>query len=312
MRKILSICALLILGAGSLWADLKPRYFEWGLFNLDLGFGNNFLSWSDVINPSHTLKINFDELPRKAFGMEADGEIKTWFNIQTRGKYQVGVNLSAGVEMVSFLGFSKGLNRFLANGNGQSTSISGSVDGGASVFGTVELKGSAKVGRWKFFAAPGVFIPLLYIRNPSVSYTLNSADPITGDVAIQGNLYTSFHAKELMDNSDIAGIADPKGVDLSLGAEYSLLNWLDVGAVITHLPIVPAFMENSMDIDMAYTINPDGTDLMDLIDEGFDNFFDEQKGFDTDDPNAYRTGLHHAVFRPLRFDIYGVYKPFKN
>jgi hypothetical protein len=311
MKKILSISVLLTLGFGSLWADLKPRYFEWGLFNVDFGLGNNFLSWSDIINPSHTIKIDLDKLPRKAFGIEADGEIKTWFNIQTTGKYQVGVNLSAGVEMVSFSGLSKKATEFLSEGSGGSTSITGSVEAGASIFGTVELKGSAKVGRWKFFAAPGIYLPLLYMRQPSIRYELDSADPIKGEVVINADLYTAFNAKAFMDDSDITGIADPIGADLSLGAEYALFDWLNVGGTITHLPILPAFMKNSTSISMEYDINPNEMELTDLIDDGFDDFFDDVKGFDSDDPDVYHTGLHHAVFRPLRFDIYGVYKPFK-
>jgi hypothetical protein len=302
---------VLILGSGFLWADLKPRFFEWGLFNVGLGLGNNFLSWSDIFNPDFTINLDLNELPRKAFGMESGGEVKTWFNIQTRGKYQVGINLSAGIESVAFIGFSKEVNKFLSSGSSD-TSIKGSADAGSSVFGTVELKGSARVGRWKFSLAPGVYIPLLYISKPRISYNLNSADPITGSVVVEGDLYTSFNMKSFMDDSDITGIADPIGVDLSLGAEYALFDWLDVGGTITHLPIVPAFMKNSTSFNMAYTINPGEMDLVDLMDDNFDDFFVEDRGFDSDDPDSYRTGLHHPVFRPLRFDIYGVYKPFKN
>jgi len=289
-----------------------PRVFEWGIINVDVSVANNWMCWKDIFNPESAVTIDLDKLPHAAFGLIASVEPQTWFKFRSKGKNEIGVAVTAGLDIDAYAGFSSELTKQLA-GEISTTPFSGAVESGASAFFTLEAKGSAKIGKWRFFAAPELYIPLLYMEKPDIHAYLNTQEEIeiqgetkkviAGEVVVMGGIYSPFDNLKSPDFSDISGLLNFTGVNLSLGVEYPLFKFLDVSGSISHIPLVPAKMTKKTSFNIAYDINPDGSGLLDA----FDNFFQGREGSSLA-PESGEGSLD--VYRPLRFDAYCVYKPF--
>jgi hypothetical protein len=306
MKRKLLVISLVFAMSAVLWSwEMPSRYFELGL-DVELGVANSSLSWGEIFNSARTIEIDLDKFGDNDFGLDLLARANFFMNVQTRGTYKIGVGIFSGVESSFFAGVSQDLMEFLTRGNSGLSSLSGSAAAGGSVFADIGLRGTAQINKWKFIVSPAVFIPLFYMTKPDISYSLTNSDPFSGGITVKADLYSPFVSDV---DYGVDEIIAPKGFDISADLSYGLFPFLDVGGTITHIPIVPAFMSQGASIDKYYEVNHLGRPLVDLIED--DELGSLLSPEPSEDDFVSFSGADKAVFRPLRFDAYAVYKPFK-
>jgi hypothetical protein len=305
-RKFFAII-LVFVSSFALWAwEMPDRYFELGL-DVDLGMANSAFSWGEIFNSARTIEIDLNKLGEQEFGLDLLARANFFLDVRTKGKYKIGAGVFSAVESNGFGSLSQDAVGLLVSGNSGVSSLEGSAAVGGSVFASVGLRGTATIDKWKFTVSPSVFIPLLYMNKPDISYTLTNGDPFSGSITARADIYTAL-APDNDSGINIEEILMPKGVDISADLSYRLFPFLEVGGTITHIPIVPASMSSGRRIDKVYRINGSGKSLQDLIeDDELDSLLDPEPG--EDDLVSFSDGSQ-TVFRPLRFDAYAVYTPF--
>jgi hypothetical protein len=124
-------------------------------------------------------------------------------------------------------------------------------------------------------------------------------------VAINGlldlNIYSAYALGEESGSSSGRGDTFPRGFDISVGGEYALLPMLDLGASISHLPILPAKLSHRVHVESEYEAEID--DTLDAITAG---------DIDLPDPEfttSYNNNTSFYAFRPFRFNTYVNYRP---
>jgi hypothetical protein len=306
MKKKFFAFTLVFVSSFALFAwEMPGRYFELGL-DVELGMANSSLKWGEIFNSTRTIEIDLDKLGEDEFGLDLMTRGNFFMNYQSKGKNKIGVGVFAGVESNGFGSLSQEAVELLVSGNGGASSLEGSAAMGGSVFADIGLRGTAVINKWKFTVSPAVFIPLLYMSKPDISYSLTNGDPFSGNITVNADIYTAF-ARD--DGFTISDALAPKGFDISADLSYQLFPFLEVGGTITHIPIVPAFMSYGASIDKNYTVNSGGKTIQDLIeDDDLGSFLSPEPG--EDDLVSFSDG-DKAVLRPLRFDAYTVYTPFK-
>jgi hypothetical protein len=322
MKKILLFCAVLLVGFQA-YGQIPPRYFEWGL-DFDAEFANNYIGLTDILNPEKKVKIDLDLLPiDQGLSLDVDMGFRTFLNVQTRGKHEVGFGLSVGLDVDMYGTFPGEIMEFLSKGNAGARSFSGDIATGASIFADLDLEAHAKFGKLKLGLSPAMFIPVVYVPKPSGKIVLDTTDAVSGEFFIDAYVYVPVPLAELQGSPDSPGdmgsfmnslminpwtILDARGFDLSLTAEYELLPVLDLGGSVSHIPLLPAYLGYGMHAHMAYRFNNEGLGILDMLEDDFD--FDElftEEALET----TYNDNAAYRVFRPLSFDVYVQYKPLK-
>jgi hypothetical protein len=180
--------------------------------------------------------------------------------------------------------------------------ISGGMSAGASAFTEFGV-GVSKTflnNRLWVRAAPSLFFTLFYMKQSSISMTGYTEGTKFG-LKAEGSmhLYSAWDLK----NGDVNPFAGP-GLDITLESCYALWPILDLGLLISHIPIAPSKLTHRM------TVAVDGLSMF----------------FDTNDPKSILTfdapdldnmitsgdDSSLSVIRPVRFDIYGLVKPFRS
>jgi hypothetical protein len=117
-------------------------------------------------------------------------------------------------------------------------------------------------------------------------------------------LYSAWDLDE-----DVNPFASP-GVDLTLEARYALWSVLDIGLSVSHIPIVPSTLSHSTTIEAEkISMTVDG-DLEKIINDP--NSAVDFNIPDTDSLLKNSESESEKVIRPVRFDFYALYKPFKS
>jgi hypothetical protein len=218
--------------------------------------------------------------------------------------------------------------------------IPNGIEAGASVFTEVGIGGSKTLRNDRLWirAAPSVFFTILYMEQGKAGMKGNADLLGKYELTTNSNLYM-YSAWNLKDGSpDI--FASP-GLDLTLEAAYALFPMLDIGMAVSHIPLVASTLwyETSIDVN-AKNLGVDMTSLRSLASNApseapsisnwqvWQNYItsmrgqleDIQKnGIDTSDfedlnmEELIQTGerTSYDVRRPTRFDVYGIFKPFR-
>ncbi|GHV67710.1 hypothetical protein AGMMS49928_05350 [Spirochaetia bacterium] len=309
MKKLLSVIFCLITVA-ALWAEKPRRFFEWGM-DVGAGFGNSFLRPTDIFNSDRLIKIDLDEFAKRSFDIAFDAEAKTFFALNPNEKWSF--QLYTGVDAKMFSSISQEIAAYLAEGNADKSDFTGTGNFGFSVFADVGLKGSRKWGKWTFGATPAVYAPLLYSSKPEMKVRLNTGESLEASLMFDTELYSAIPLEDylsslLPESATMSGASSsqsfPLGFDLSLAAEYDLFPVFSVGGVISHIPIVPATMNNRARIRASYEL-PSGQSLLDMLTGDEFDAGDIKYDVNFDDNGV-------LVFRPLRFDVFAQYKPFSS
>jgi len=211
----------------------------------------------------------------------------------------------------------KSLFTLISEGNAGHPDSKGKIGASGSIFTEIGLKGSAKykVGRRTLHVGlkPAIFTPAVYIPSSTgVSYHLHTEkkDDDTGTpkeglfLVTEGGIdvYTPTSLKKMEPGRFIFG---PSGFDLSLGVEYAFSSFLDIGGNLTNIPIAAAALTNQMTLKLVDKNNHN---------KGFEF---ELSGEDLNTPEldfipVYKNNVKKEVYRPLQFDLYAHYMPFKS
>jgi hypothetical protein len=222
-----------------------------------------------------------------------------------------------------------------------------SIEVSASAFMEAGIGGSKTLlnDRLWIRAAPSVFFTLLYVEQGKAGMK-GYADKLGGyDLMLNSNLYVySAWNIDPEANAAVDLFASP-GVDITLEAAYALFPMLDIGVSVSHIPIAPSTLKYKTYVDVdedpitapasmktlrsltqeapdvpaspldyervnewrSYIENME-TKISEITNEGIDT-----SGFDvnTDEMLKYGEPASYKVRRPTRFDVYGIFKPFR-
>jgi hypothetical protein len=181
--------------------------------------------------------------------------------------------------------------------------ISGGMSAGASAFTEFGVGASKTLLNERLWvrAAPSLYFTLLYMKQSSIlmkGYSNNNTEfGLQASGAI--DLYSAWDLKD----GEVNPFASP-GLDLTLEACYALWPVMDVGLLISHIPIIPSTLTHRMTVDvdelsMFFDINDPKSVLT-------------FKAPDLDKMITSGDSDNRIVMRPSRFDIYGLIKPFRS
>jgi hypothetical protein len=286
----------------------RKRIVDLRLAHANLEFGNNLVGMGDIFKKQ--IVIDLDQMSSRigdkgaAFGF-GFGVTPLRINVSPTPRWGGGAgtstagrfDLSIPKEFLDLI--AEGNDGERANTSGE-FAISGSLfyEIGLNVHGTLPFFG----GKLSFGVDPAFYSPLLYIPRSNINYTLETRDRIR--VAVGGNyrVYTPIYTKSV----DIGDVFGSGGVDVSLSAEYALFTRLDLGLSISHIPMLPARMSKGYELSIPHTDIIDVTDLNEIDPDNLIKDI-EIKG---DDDYVSLPAL--TIFRPMRFDFYNIYRPFKS
>jgi hypothetical protein len=188
-------------------------------------------------------------------------------------------------------------------------SIDAGMTAGASVF--VELGAGVSTTIFKdrlwVRAAPSMFFTLIHMKNNSITLA-GYQDNVNKKYGLRGTgsmkLYSAWDLDE-----GVNPFASP-GVDLTLEGCYALWSVLDVGVSVSHIPIVPSTLTHSTTISadrISMTLDASQEKILKDPTSAID--FNIPK---TDDLLQNSESESETVVRPVRFDFYTLYKPFKS
>jgi hypothetical protein len=189
------------------------------------------------------------------------------------------------------------------------TGMDAKLSAGAGVFMEIGVGGSKTIleDRLWIRAAPSMFFTLLYMQKSEISLK-GYSDPNNNRYGLAGDGRIKMYSAWDLDN-DINPFASP-GVDITLEARYALWSVLDAGLSISHIPIVPSTLTHSKSLNadkITMTVDADPekiiNDPANVIDFNVPDLGEmyEESGNE-----------NKQVMRPVRFDFYTLYKPFKS
>lgn len=171
--------------------------------------------------------------------------------------------------------------------------------------------GSAKVGMGAFFeigggvstrflsnkiyvrAAPSIYFPVFYAKEGTLEFEAAYSGS-TGKVTANADfaLWTPF---AMNDSASVGDIFKSPGADLTVEGRFAIWRILEAGAVITHIPVVPATMH--------YSMKGTGSLILSANQGSFTNNSDLKFNQEAQEENT--------VIRPVRFDFFALIKPFE-
>ncbi|MDR3334750.1 MAG: hypothetical protein LBT13_07685 [Treponema sp.] len=290
-----------------LWAEKPFRYVEFGLDG-NVGLASNYIGLWDVFNEDRVVKLDLDALPTGDFAVNGEAGAQVFFNINFGEKF--GLGFFAGVNTLFYQSLSHTLLKFLAQGNGDMRQYTSDIALGGSVFADAGIQMSLKIGKLHAGFSPAMYVPLLYLPKPLIRYQFDSIrDSMYLDINADVNAYSPISIEQVMEGNlaisteTIMELLDARGFDFSLNAEYALVPMLDVGGVVTNIPLIPAVLTHQTHIDFHYRYDPAEGIYDSLLNNSFE--FDD---VEFNDP-VYSDNASFRVFRPLRFDCYVLFKP---
>jgi hypothetical protein len=294
----------------SLWAEFPHRKFEFG-FDASSGFANNCLGLKALLQKNQT--IDFADLSRSLsqdFKFYGDMKGSVFFNLEIPDKF--GIGIFTGIDVTAQTSLPQSLIDLIAEGKNLNKKYTDSFGLGGAFFVESGLRTSftfKKLNKLKISLQPAYYIPLLYLTRPSAEYSLKRGP--NGSIKATGRyemaVYSAFPLEDFEGLEDLPGsyfsclTNGSGGVDLGLSVEYPLLSNLTLGASFTHIPILPAELNNKATIRGGFSLNTDDI-LGQIKDDGLDIF----SNFDVTDGTGSMT-----VRRPFKAGLNAVYRPFK-
>ncbi|MDR2393813.1 MAG: hypothetical protein LBD93_06635 [Treponema sp.] len=295
MKKYIPLCLVLssILSL-QLYAAEKPRRFV--EFGVDLGGGlaNNLTGVRDIMKKQ--VYLDMDALSRSikdhGIDLNADIESAVFFNFNIGELW--GFGISTGVEGSINGNIPKSFFTLLTEGNIHQHNFEGDFTIFGGIYTNTALDVHATFGKIRVGVIPALFVPLIYIPRSGINYGLYTDDNLSAHAKADIQIYSPFS----LENPDPSVAMQGSGFDLSLQGEYALLPFLDLGGTLSHIPLGGAELKHKLQISTdTYEINGDKI----LEGEGLDIPDFELK-------REYTTGSYR-VFRPLRFDVYALWRP---
>jgi len=294
---------------------LARKYFEIG-FDAGVGFDNGLAGLSDILKKKIVIDLPkiAQSIPENGSGLNFGLSTDFFVNIKDiqlgKGLWDFGfiVDVDGSINM----NLPKSLFTLISDGNAEQHNTKGKISASGGIFTEIGLKGSAKYrvrGRNLYVGLkPAIYTPAVYIPSSTgIFYRLDTEkdDGTEGlflDTSGGINVYTPSSLENIEPGRFIIGPSS--GFDLSLGVEYALSPFLDIGGNLTNIPLSAAVLKNEMKLRLVDKKNPDegfGFDLtgdLEAPDLGFDP--------------VYNNNVEKEVHRPMQFDLYAHYRPFKS
>jgi hypothetical protein len=306
---------------------IKNRVFELSLINFDIGLSNSFLAASDVVNDAgggkffkEKVSINLNDF-LKGFSFNFGVVIKP-LSLNFNWKDNWGFGLDIGhTNVTGNLQLSGNLLSFNEAKNDR-------FGTGAAVFTDFGIPVFFHYRTFKIKIRPSVFLPLVYTE-PNITYSymqLPETDTRASGMRLEINydirVYSVVNMQGIEDgNFDAFGenfnawdiAKNNLGGDFSLGVEYPLFDWLDLGVDITNIPLVMATLNYYMQITgkpvfFESQINIEGKPPSkgDDYDYGYPNPENRE-----DLKIEYNNNGSKKIYRPFTMLFYAKYRPFE-
>lgn len=331
MKKLVTLLSLLILSVSLSFALINPVYrnLEFGA-DARIGVGQNLITLSEIFKEKVVIdlsKIYTDmENGNYDFAIDTDGNADLYINSNLSENFAMGLFLDT--EFNATAGFSKDLFKLLAYGNPLDQEVKIGLNTGLEAYLDMSVPIKMGFGNLKLFATPTFFVPLAYVPAPelyaSALVTSDGKSSIycKGDVSAytffalgsQANTMPSVAA--LTDSlNDFLSIIANGGFDVSVNAEYAIMNSLDVG-VYSRIPLLAGTLNYKTNVRGLYANSFDS--LLGIVGGVFGGSSDADSSDDTkfvlpskDDLTfTYDEFADYKVNRPLRFGLQASWRPF--
>jgi len=300
---------------------IKNRVFELSLINFDLNFSNSFLAASDVVNNANDMRktgkffkdkvsINLNDF-FKGFSINFGAAIKPLsLNFNWKDKWGFGLDIGH-TNVTGNLQLSGNLLSF-------NEAKDDKFGVGAAVFTDFGIPVFFHVNTFKIKIRPSVFLPLVYTE-PNITYSYRQVTNSDGDSGMKLEVKYDMRVYSVVDMSDFDAIMqnlqdnapdiakNNLGYDFSLGAEYPLFDWLDLGVDIVNIPLVMATLDNYMRIKGDAYFDSSKISISDLMDNGIN--LEDLYDYNIEDP-TYGNNGNKKIYRPFTMLFYAKYRPF--
>lgn len=272
------------------------QHFEIG-FNFDFASHNNSFATGDLFQRNLVIDLNKfkNNVPNSGYSAHLDGGSGFYVDIKniniSEGLWDFGFFM--GVDSYANMNIPKSLIILMADGNIKQHFFKGTISTSAAVFTDAGLSGSAQYGKLRLGLKPALFAPLIFIPKSGITYTLDTEKYVKLTTSGEISMYSPLPFSQ--ENDRFSELQT--GADVSLEGEYALLSFLDIGGVLSRIPIAPARVQNRMYLTM----------------KKLEFELDVLKGQTTDSPEidfdepGYDSAGYN-VYRPLRFDAYARFK----
>ena len=290
-------------------AKNKPSFarqsFELGI-DVGAGLDNDLIGINDILTKDIVIdltKIGSD-MGDSGLNINAAAIAGLYFNIKNvkikQSIWEYGFFL--GVDGDVKLNLPKSLFSIITEGNMNNHLIEGTITASGGIYAEAGVGISARFNKLRIGVKPALFSPLVFIpqTNSGINYSLSTTDE---EIALSSSGEISIYSPFIQDGELKFGELKFGG-DLSLDCEYALFSFLDIGGSISRIPIIPATVQNRLQLVLGeIDFNVSGQAM--ISGEGIGEFpeFDFSEKYDT---------FEMSVFRPMRFDLYVRLKPFSN
>jgi hypothetical protein len=295
---------------------MKNRIFELSLVNLDVNLSNNSLTAGHFIRDSDDMRqtgkffkdsisINLNDFS-EGFTFNFGAIIKpVSLNFNWKDEWGVGLDIGHTNVTGNLL-----LSGDLLSFNEAEDDKSGI---GAAVFTDFGIPVFFHLSKLKIKVRPSAFLPLFYTE-PNITYNYRHVvDPDgSSGMRLQVDYDMRIYSVIDMQGSGVLqdNVWDSLGFDLSLGAEYPLLDVLDIGVDIINIPLVTANLNHYMQIEGEAYFDSSKINIDDLLDGG--EIPEDVYGYPEDFKIKYNNDGSTKIYRPFTLLSYAKYRPFKS
>lgn len=317
MKRLFCLVALLC-GLVTLHAELNPphRYFEIGV-EVDAAVSNSWFSIPDFFQ--ETLVVDFTKMSQQlhnGLGVNFNVDAGAHMNINVGSIFRIG--FFGGMNGTGQFNLSQGIIDFLAKGNADGDH---SIEAGASVdsllYAEAGVSFQSFIKKLGIYFSPAVFLPAVYVPHTEMTAQVTS---LNGGSKMEANadasVYSIIGMEQFQSAIDVNSILDINnmGFDISLGAEYALFPFLDIGASVTNIPIVPGKLRYQTTVTASFEY--DTNSLFDSMlgkgseDKTEENSEKSDEEFITFPEKSEYLETPKAVRRPTLISLAASYRPF--
>lgn len=284
------------------------RVFEVGL-DLNAGVSNSYFGVGDLLKKEVVIDLNEvnEGIGNGGLSFNIDGDTSFYTNLNTKA---FNAGLSLGIDINAYAEIEKSLIDLLANGNKLNEPFGAGLGVGASLYGEIDASFGMKIGKIKIKATPAYYVPLFYLpyTSASVEATVNEDGSIKATGGTTASIYSALPLNDF-NNFSINDITSQGGLDITASAEYPLFSFLDVGVILTHIPVIPSRLNCTNKYIANLTFGVDGM-LDQLLGESgtvdFSNFdYSISDNVATDDDTL-------VLVRPFKIGFNAEWRVFNN
>jgi hypothetical protein len=281
---------------------IKNRMIEIGMANIDVGFANNFLAASNFFQ--ETFVIDLDEF-KKGLNMSLNFMFSP-FHFQFNKNDNWGFGLTTKIEGMLFASLAEdmlSLNEI----------IDEESDIGGGIFAETGINAFFHVKQFKIKIKPTLYFPIIYVKQPAVSYTRTTVEQDGNEETILDISWT-MRTYTIGSFEDVSGgfdISATPGFDFYLGVEYPLAKILglserfkfldfDVGLDLIHVPLIPSIMKDYVEVFGNIGDREEPIDILNVDTKKLINI--------SGDPEYGQSDL--AVLRPFKLLTWADWRPF--